>query len=126
MRTFACCFLLLAVAMAAAAADVSGKWSGTFAMTGADGQTHESGVVLIFRQHGTELTGTAGYSEAEQVEIANCKFEGDKITGDVHGGHGASYKLDLAVEGEHIKGEVAVALPDGSAAKGKLDVTRVK
>ncbi len=126
MRTFVCGFLLLAMAMAAVAADVTGKWSGTFTATSADGGSRESGVVLILKQNGTALTGSAGPDESQQWELANGKIDGNKITGVVQGSDGASYKLELVEDGEHIKGDVAVTTADGQPMHGKLDVIRMK
>lgn len=126
MRIFVCCFLLLAVGMAAAAADVTGRWSGTFTSAGADGQSHESGALLIFKQNGSEVTGTAGPDENQQWEITSGKVDGNKITAEARSPNGGLAKFELVLADEHLKGEVAISFPDRQGLQGKLDVARAK
>lgn len=121
-----CSLLLLAMAMAAAATDVSGKWSGTFTATSADGQPRESGAVLIFKQNGTALTGSVGPDESQQWEITSGKVDENKITVEAHSPNGGTARFELVLDGEHIKGDVSVSRADAPELRGKLDVTRAK
>jgi hypothetical protein len=126
MRIFVCGFLLWSLALAAAAADVTGKWSGTFTATTDGGQARESGAVLIFKQNGTALTGSVGPDEDQQWEIASGKVDENKITVEAHGPNGGTARFELVLDGEHIKGDVSVSRADAADLRGKLDVTRAK
>jgi hypothetical protein len=124
MRTFLC-FLVLAVLACAAVADVdvTGKWSGSFNMTGPDGDK-EGTAVLILKQSGTEITGTVGPSEDEQFTIQKGKIDGDKITLEAdHNGH--AMKIDLVLADNRITGEAHMEA-DGQTLKAKIDVSRAK
>lgn len=126
MKIFLCFLMLAALVVSAAAADVTGKWSGTFTQTHPDGTTDDGSAFMILKQTGAEITGTGGPDEGEQWPIQKGKMEGNKITGQVQDPNGATYTLNLVLEGDHIKGEVTVTSPEGQAMKGKLDVVRVK
>jgi hypothetical protein len=124
MRTFLC-FLVLAVLAVAAVADVdvSGKWSGTFNMTGPDGDK-DGTALLILKQNGTDITGSVGPSEDEQFPIQKGKIEGDKITLEAdHGGH--TMKIDLVLADDRITGEAQMDA-EGQTLKVKIDVSRAK
>jgi hypothetical protein len=112
------------LALVASAADVSGTWSGTLKITGPDGQTQGDTIHLILKQDGGKLTGTAGPSAGEQLPIENGTVEGAKITMEVPVSGGA-FKLVVALEGDHLKGEVTVAA-GGQTMKAKMDATRAK
>jgi len=114
--------ILTAVWVAAAAgADVSGKWTGSFKMTAPDGQTQEGTAVLMLKQMGGDITGSAGPDESEQHALAKGKIVGDKITLETDDG----VKLDLVLTGERIAGEVTITR-EGETRKAKLDVGRAK
>jgi len=125
MKVFACFLLLLGLALSAAAADITGNWSGTFNITGPGGETKESEALLVLKQNGSEITGTVGPNEDERHTIAKGKIEGDKITLVTTGDEGPVITFDLVLEGGHIKGD-ASGSHEGQTMKAKLDVTRVK
>jgi hypothetical protein len=121
MKIFVCTLILALLAIAAPAADVSGKWSGTFTPEGQDA----GNAYLVLKQSGTTLSGSAGPDENQQWPISSGKVEGNKLSGQVTSPDGAIYKLTLTLDGEHIKGNVE-ANAGGQSIKGVLDVTRVK
>jgi hypothetical protein len=121
MKTTACTLLLALSAMTALAADVTGKWSGTFAPEG----QNPSGAYVVLKQSGETLTGSAGPEETQQWPIANGKIQGNKITGTVTSPEGMVFKLDLTVDGDRIKGDVT-GTQEGQVMKGKVDLARVK
>lgn len=125
MKAFACILMLLGLALSAAAADITGSWSGSFNITRPDGETKESEALLMLKQNGTEITGSVGPNENERFPIAKGKIEGDKITLESAEGDGPSIKFELVLEGDHIKGN-ASASRDGQTMTAKLDLTRVK
>ena len=111
-------------AATAAAADVTGKWSGTFKATNQDGQTQDGTAVLILKQTGSDITGSIGPDEGEQHAVTKGKIEGDKITLECADG-GLVIKLDLVLAGDRIAGDVS-ATGEGRSMKAKIDVAKAK
>jgi len=125
VKLLSCIFLIVALALTAAAADVTGKWSGTFTVTGPDGSAGDSNpAFMILKQSGSTLTGTAGGDEAEQWPIENAKIENNKITGSVNPSDGATCTVSLTVDGDRMTGEVNVS-QGGQTMKGKIELKRV-
>jgi hypothetical protein len=125
MKTFVCLGILLLAALTLSAADISGKWSGSFTMTGPGGESQQETAFVIFQQKGTELTGSGGPDETQQWPIQKGKVEGNRITFEVQS-DGPLYKVDVMLVGDHIKGDVTVVMQEGQTSKAKVDVTRVK
>ena len=122
MKRTVCCFLLSVVSLLA---DVSGKWSGSFDITGPDGETKADTAFLNLKQEGGKITGTAGPNEEKQFEIKTGKIEGQKIALEVVMEDGGVLTFDLALADDHIKGNVKGQMGDEKMT-AKLDVTRVK
>ncbi|MGD0302912.1 MAG: hypothetical protein ABSE86_38065 [Bryobacteraceae bacterium] len=122
MKRTVCCFLLSVVSLLA---DVSGKWSGSFDITGPDGETKADTAFLNLKQEGGKITGTAGPNEEKQFEIKTGKIEGQKIALEVVMEDGGVLTFDLALADDHIKGNVKGQMGDETMT-AKLDVTRVK
>jgi hypothetical protein len=116
--------LTVLVGLAVADANVTGKWSGSFNTMGPNGEARESTALLVLKQTGPDITGTAGPTEDEQFAIQKGKIEGDKITLEVdHDGH--TMKFDLVLTADRLTGEAKVSR-DGQDLKAKIDVTRAK
>ena len=124
MKVFKALLLAMVLALAASAADVSGTWSGTLNVTGPDGQIHNDTVHMILKQDGAKVTGTAGPSAGEQMAIEKGAVEGNKVTMEVPLPQG-SFKFDIALEGDHLRGDVTVAMA-GQTMTAKMDATRAK
>jgi len=112
--------LLLAAAWTLSAADLTGKWAGTFDMK-EDGNAQAMSVVMIVKQDGNKLTGTAGVEE-DQHPIQKGIVDGDTVTFEVDSGE-AIYYLELKLDGDQLSG-AAKAGPDGE--KMKIALKRVK
>jgi hypothetical protein len=110
--------------MAAAAADVTGKWTGSFKTTNADGEARDGTALVILKQTGSDITGTVGPNEGEQHAITKGKIEGDKITLESADGP-MVIKLDLVLTGDRIAGDVT-ASGEGRSMKAKIDLGRAK
>jgi hypothetical protein len=121
MKTLVCTLLIALCAIAALAADVSGKWSGTFTPEGQDPQP----AFIILKQSGDTLTGSGGPDENQQWPMENGKIAGNKVTGDVKAPDGTVYSVVLVLEGDHLKGDIT-ATREGQTMKAKMDVARVK
>ena len=78
-----------------------------------NGDTRSTTAVLIFKQNGDRLTGTAGRDESEQHQLENVKVEGDKLTFEINDGD-TIVKATLHAEGDIIKGEAKAEL-DGQS-----------
>jgi opacity protein-like surface antigen len=68
--------LCMILASAAVAADVSGKWTGTFKVNGGD---HTVPQLFILQQQGKKLTGSGGPNEGEQYPIENGTNDGGRV-----------------------------------------------
>ena len=124
MRTLFSILLLGAVALVAAPDNnVTGKWTGSFSVTGPEG-SKDGTAVLMLKQTGSEVAGTVGPNEGEQYTIKTGKMEGDKITLVVED-EGRSIKFDLVLAADRITGNADLT-HDGQTAKAKLDVARAK
>jgi hypothetical protein len=117
--------LCLLFSVASLFADVTGKWSGSFDITGPDGQTKADTAFLNLRQEGAKITGTAGPSENKQFDIKTGKIDGEKIALEVVLEDGGVLTFDLALDNDHIKGDVKGQMGDEKMT-AKMDVTRVK
>ena len=125
MRFFLCVIALTALAgVAAADTNVTGKWSGSFNVTGPNGETKDGTALLVLKQDGAAITGSVGPDEGEQHPITKGKIEGGKITLEAADGEMA-ITFNLVVNGERITGE-ANAVGEGRTMKAKLEVTRGK
>ena len=94
MKRTVCCLLLSVVSLLA---DVSGKWSGSFDVTGPDGETKADTAFLNLKQEGNKITGTAGPNEEHQFDIKTGKIDGDKIALEVELEDGNVLTFDLAL-----------------------------
>ncbi len=121
MRILVCLTMLVLLAVAMPAADVNGKWSGSFTVAGGD----TSSALIVLKQSGTTVTGTAGPDDAEQWPLTG-KIEGNKLTGEVKNPNGMVYKFVLTVSADTLKGNVDATSPEGEPMKGTLDLTRAK
>jgi len=124
LRTLLCGGLLTVLALCAVAADATatGKWSGSFNMSGPDGNK-ESTAVLMLKQDGGAITGSVGPNEGEQFPIKAGKIEGGKISLDVDH-EGQMVKFELVLAGDRITGDANIS-GDGKMT-AKINVTRSK
>lgn len=116
--------LVLSLILCAGAllADVTGKWSGSFDVTGPDGETKAAKAYLVLKQDGNTITGTAGPSEDEQFPIRTGVIDENRITMEAEA-HGDILKFELTLDGDHIRGTVK-GEHEGKSMMAKLDVTR--
>jgi hypothetical protein len=125
MKTLLCSLLVALFALTAAAdVNVTGTWTGTFSATGPDGQTHDSGALLILKQNGNEITGTAGPDENQRFNIQKGTIEGNKITLDVDGGEHV-YHVVLTLDEDRLQGTFT-AQADAGEVTAKMDLKRAK
>jgi hypothetical protein len=123
-KTISVLLLAFCALVSAAETNVSGRWTGSFAMTGPDGSSRDSTALLELKQTGSEITGTVGPNEQERHTISKGKVEGDKVTLEVADGE-RTIKFDLALKSDRLAGDVTMTMGEQSR-KAKLDVTRAK
>jgi len=121
-RVLACLILVAAAALTAAAADVTGKWAGSFTAENGGDQS----ALLVLKQNGTAITGTAGPDEDRQWPIRVGKIDSNKVTLEVQSeDDGAVYRCELVLDGDHMKGDLTATQGD-QTMKAKLELSRVK
>ena len=110
-------FLLAALlCVPAGAADLSGKWVGAIEIAG---QSSPQPLILILKQDGAALSGTAGPTAANQRELSNGKVEGDTISFDIPAGRNKLH-AKLSLVSDRLVGDAT-----GSDAPAiKLSATR--
>src|SRR6266481_5132881 len=113
MRTLIC---LLAVTACACAADVTGKWTGSVAVTTAPGEVETHAITFQLRQSGNELSGALA-SDDREAQIKNGKVEGQAVTFQVQpGDEGPTWNVKLTLAGDDLNGD-ASAERDGETRK---------
>jgi hypothetical protein len=121
MKTLLCTLILALSAATAFAADVTGKWPGTFTPEGQEAQP----ALIVLKQTGDTLTGTGGPDENQQWPIANGKIDGDKVTFDLNAPNNMVLKMSLVLDGDKLKGEMSMSR-EGQTMKAKLDLAKAK
>jgi len=119
---------ILLIALTAAAllgADATGTWNGSLITPSDDGGEKEGPALVVLKQNGSSLTGTAGPSEDEQHTISNGKAENGTLTFELVRGGGGVMKFSLKHEGDEIKGTVTRER-EGQTQTAKLMLKRSK
>jgi hypothetical protein len=95
--------IVVLCAMVALAGGVAGTWSGTFKVSGGD---HTVPQIIILKQDGNQLTGSAGPDEGEQYPIENGQVEGDLVRFELTSGEWR-FSYDLKRSGpDEMKGNL--------------------
>jgi hypothetical protein len=110
--------LLLVVAIAAFAADATGKW--TYEQAGRNGGPSRQ-VTITLKQDGNTLTGSVpgmgrGGQEAPPIQITNGKVDGDKVSFDVvreFQGNTMTTKYEGTLSGDELKLKITRDTPNG-------------
>lgn len=115
--------ILLVVAMLtsayAAAADFSGKWSGS-----SPGNDSVGTMYAVLKQEGTTLTGSAGPSESKQFPITTAKIDGDHLIFEVMMG-GGTIRFDLTNTASELRGTMKLLEDDGNTANANVVLKRI-
>lgn len=117
-RAMAVVLLLAANAMAG---DLTGKWSGSFKVDGAD---HDVPQLFILKQDGNKLTGSGGPDESEQYPIESGKVDGDRVRFELTTGEW-KFTYDLKAAGAKIAGDLEVKSIN-QARTAKVSLTKAK
>lgn len=112
--------IVLLLVSTAVAADLSGKWSGTFRAAGAD---HDVPQFFLLKQDGSKLTGSGGPDEREQYPIENPRVEDDKVAFEITTGEW-KFRYHLKVTGPHLTGDLELTSAD-SRRTAKVALNKV-
>jgi hypothetical protein len=116
--------LLLLIAVAAFAADLTGTWVGSFEQLRPDGSVANTGTAqLVLKLSGRTVTGSAGSSGNEQHEIQHGQFDGRQLSFEISPHQGFVVKFDLTFDDETLKGNAAGS-QDGRQLRARLDLRR--
>lgn len=113
----------------AAAADVTGKWTGKVEFKTPDGNTDTGSALVVMKQSGDEITGTAGESDEHMAAIENGKIAGNKVTFQVTVGdeNKRVFKITMnLVSDDKLEGDIEGESADGEKRAGKISLTREK
>jgi len=124
MKTLIC--LLLLTGLTLSAGELTGKWSGKFDITTADGETKPDTAFMNLKVDGATVTGTAGPNEDQQWAIRKGKLEAGKLTFEVvpEGDEDKGLLVfDLVFDGETIRGTVTGRDGDNKMS-AKVDLKR--
>ena len=117
--------LLVLTTLSLAAGELTGKWSGNFDITNADGDTKSDVAYITLKLEGTTVTGTAGPDENQQWAIKNGKLADGKLTFHVDLEEGGAIDFDLVFDGENIKGSAQGTGHGGEKMSAKVALKRV-
>jgi hypothetical protein len=117
--------VLILSALAAFASDATGKWSGTFLISGDGDETKTSTAYMDLKQDGTKITGTVGPNSEKQYAIKSGTIEDSAIRLQVEAEDGPTMSFDLKLDGDRITGN-AKGEHDGHTMTAKLDLKREK
>lgn len=119
-KYFVAVLVLLANVLTLSAAEATGTWKGTFTPDDRDAGP----ALVVLKQTGDTITGTAGPDESERHEIANGKMTGARITFEVPREIG-TMRFVLTLEGDTLTGQ-ATRERDGQQQTAKLTLKREK
>ena len=122
MKTLLCGLLLSALTLSAA--EITGKWSGSFDITNSDGATEADTAYMSLKQNGGEVTGTAGPSADKQWTIQKGKLDGQKLTFEVLMEDGGTLVFDLTFDDSSIEGNVKGTGSGGEQMSAKTKLKR--
>ena len=116
---------LLALAALMHAADLTGTWSGSVAMTKGD-ETRDESAYLILKQTGAEITGTIGPNADNRLKITKGSADGNSVYIEAIVEGDNKMVLRLKVDGGKLVGELKAEGPTAPPITGKLSLTKEK
>lgn len=122
MQSILCALILFTLTLPAA--DLTGKWTGTYDVTISDGDSMKGRVYMVLTQSGSAVTGTIGPDEQQQSQITKGKVEDDRITFE-NQTEGPLMRFELRVENDHIRGEGKGEL-EGAQIRAKIELARAE
>lgn len=122
MRKLLFCALLSAFALQAA--ELTGKWSGSFDITNEQGETKADTAYMNLKEAAGAVTGTAGPNEDQQWAVSKGKLDGEKLTFEVAMEDGGVLVFELIFDGATIQGSCKGTGHDGEKLSAKVNLKR--
>jgi hypothetical protein len=116
---------LLAFVAIVHAADVTGTWSGTMAMTKGD-ETKDDSAYLVLKQTGAEITGTIGPNADKRLEITKGTADGNSVYIEAVVEGDNKLVLRLKVDGDKLIGDLKAEGPTAPPISGKMTLSKEK
>jgi hypothetical protein len=119
------CLLLMSVLTLAAAADLTGHWTGQAELTAPDGTFHSISVFMDLKQDGDKVGGSAGSDSGDSLPLENVQFDGTKLDFTVTGPDGRVYKSELSlVSDNRLEGKLIFTPGEGPEVTAKMALSR--
>jgi len=107
------------------AADVTGTWSGSMAMT-KDDETKDDSAYLVLKQTGNEITGTIGPNTEKRLTITKGSADGNTIYIEAIVEGENKLVLRLKIDGDKLVGDLKAEGPTAPSISGKMSLTKEK
>jgi hypothetical protein len=124
MTKLLACLLLFGLSLPAA--ELTGKWSGSFDITKADGDTKSDTAYMDLKEARGTVTGTAGPNTEKQMALRKGKLDGQTLTFEVATEDEGVLVFQLTFDGDVIRGSCAGTDGDGEKLSAKLLLKPVK
>ena len=105
--------------LTATAEDVSGTWTGTFSVAGSD---HKEPQLVILKQDGTKLTGSAGPDAVEQYQIRNGRVDHNVVFEVTSGSW--KFEYNLRTVGQEMSGDLKLISKEGDTRPAHVVLRR--
>src|SRR3954451_3351319 len=118
-------FTLMALAVSAIAADVTGSWSGPMKMKMGD-DVRDDTALLVLKQSGGAITGTIGPNEERRYDISKGTIDDNTIHIEAVMQGETKLILDLKLDGEKLTGDLKAQGPEAPPLTGTLNLEKKK
>jgi ketosteroid isomerase-like protein len=98
---------------------ISGAWFGDFVMTTPDGKARHDTAVLMLKENGSSLTGSAGATVDQQSPMTTGKIENGQVLFHLDAAGGVDFALHM--DAGHLQGTATMHSPNGPM-QAKVDV----
>jgi hypothetical protein len=110
---------------AATTADFAGRWEGTVEIPVQGGDPQQQPALLILKEDGLTLAGTAGDTDDHLMAVREVKLSGSEILFLIGQEDGSDMQVHLRLADGHLVGDATKSTPDGPFTV-KVDLVRVK
>jgi hypothetical protein len=119
-------FVLISLALPLAAADISGKWSGTIEIADTGNGPIQTTVRAEFEQKSGAVSGKMGRPGDDESPIRNGKVEGEAVSFEVSSPETTRpVRFTLRLVGDRLEGEMKGEIDEGEIV-GKVTLSREK
>jgi len=106
------------------AAELTGKWSGSFDITNEQGETKADNAYMDLKESAGSVTGTAGPNSDKQWSLRKGKLDGQKLTFEVAMEDGGILAFELTYDGTSIQGTCTGTGNEGEKLSAKVNLKR--